>query len=169
MMKNNRGFSYVELILVLAIMAIATGLISLSIGLVGRTNVSKGADKLYSSFEQARASAMGKPDTVLELSCVEGTYYCYVGSASASATDKEEARKEIVTSPVEIKYVLSGTPDSMATLQSGTIVFKYDQATGAFKKSPTLGDYCDQIVITNGNTMATIKMYPATGKIELVY
>lgn len=168
-MKDNKGFSYVELILVLAIMAIAVGLISLSIGLVGRTNVSKGADKLYSSFEQARAMAMGKPDTVLELSCVDGTYFCYVGSSTASAADKQAARREIVTSPVEISYVQSSVPGTMVPFNSGTIVFRYDQATGAFKKSPTIGDYCDQIVITNGNTMATIKMYSATGKIELVY
>ena len=39
MNKNNKGFSYVEMILVLAIIAILIAMIGLSMGLVSRTNI----------------------------------------------------------------------------------------------------------------------------------
>ena len=60
MKDNNKGLSYVEFIIVIAIMAIAVGLVSLSMGLVSRTNINRGAEKVSSSLNQARNTAMAR-------------------------------------------------------------------------------------------------------------
>lgn len=164
MKKNNKGFSYIELILVLAIMAIMVGLITLSIGTVSRANVNRGAEKLESFLNRARSNTMarGTERGMLSISCEDGAYYCYVGSPAAINKETEL----LVSSGVQIGYYINnGT--SMEMLEDGeTLYVKYVPSTGAFM--PLSGsDYCTSIVLMNGDKVRTIVLHTATGKCTL--
>jgi len=79
--RNNRGFSYVEMLMVLAIMAIMVGLVTISIGLVGRNSVKRTGEELESLIKKARTSALtkGTGQGYLNIALVDGAVYAYVG------------------------------------------------------------------------------------------
>lgn len=60
LIKNNKGFSLLELLIVCAIFAIMVGIIGLSIATVHNANVGAAARKLDSMFAQARSTAISK-------------------------------------------------------------------------------------------------------------
>ena len=57
---NNKGLSYLELVLVIAIMAIVVGFTTISINTVNHNNVSRSSDNLYTVLNKARNTAMTK-------------------------------------------------------------------------------------------------------------
>lgn len=166
MRRNNKGFSYVELILVMAIIAIMIGLMSLTIGLVSRTNVNKAAEKLHATMNQARSTSVARGTTngTLEISYDGSTYYYYVGDPTSA--DKADKKVELISAPAQIAYTVEGGTDLIPV--GSTFTLRYEQATGAFKAISGT-DYCSTVVIYNGDKSATIQLYPATGKCELLY
>lgn len=172
MKTNNKGFSYIELLIVLAIMAIMVGIMAISMGLIGRTNVNRGAEKIVNSMNRARNMAMAKgtDSGVLQIELSNGKYYCYAGNVTSS--ERESIRQDLVSEPVSIGYYLEGDSDTLYTLTDGSyLTLNYNSSTGAFLPMTVGGTsaYCKYIVLTNGDTEAKIELYPATGKCELVY
>lgn len=167
MKDNNKGLSYVEFIIVIAIMAIAVGLVSLSMGLVSRTNINRGAEKVSSSLNQARNTAMarGTDRGTIEISFDGATYYCYVGSLSSP--NKVDLMDELVSQPATIYYKVQGSDDLIEVTQANPLVIKYNQSTGAFLAMPS-GDYCSQIILQHKDQSTGIQLHPATGKSELI-
>lgn len=170
MRTNNRGFSYVEFILVIAIMAIMVGIAALSMGLVNRANVNRGIEKVGSSLNQARNSAMAKGYVrgTFEITRVGDTYYYFVGDANS--TEKDNLKDTLISSPATVGYyvVIDGTETLIPITATNPLVIQYNQSTGAFRPMAD-GNYCTGIVLTNGDKEAVIRLYPETGKSELVY
>lgn len=170
MKKNNKGFSYVELILVIAIMAILIGVASLSIGLVSRANINRGVEKVGSSLNQARNSAMAKGylKGTLEITQVGDTYYYFVGDANS--TNKDDIKEVLVSSPATVGYYIKvdGAETLIPVTESNPLVIQYNQSTGSFRAMAD-GNYCTGIVLANGDKEAVIRLYPETGKSELLY
>ncbi len=167
MKKNNKGFSYVELILVLGIIAIMMGIMALSMSLIGRTNVNKGCDSLNSAMNQARTTSMarGRTNGQITISCEGSKYYYYIGNPSTSEHEKDKIK--FASSPVQVSYTLKSNPGVLQDLDEGeTISIRYDQSTGAFGMA-SVGDFVETIVFSNGDQMATIKCYIPTGKTEI--
>lgn len=164
-MKNNKGFSYVEFILVIGIMAVLVSMVSISMGLVSRTNVNRGAEKLDSSINRARNMAMAKgTDRSIVKITFDGTkYYCYVGSVTG---DSSKGREEIAMSPVTIGYSVQGGAAVQQITTTNPLVLKFDQSTGAFKAMAD-GKYVTKLVFTNSDKTASITLYPETGKTEI--
>ncbi|MBQ7834141.1 MAG: prepilin-type N-terminal cleavage/methylation domain-containing protein [Lachnospiraceae bacterium] len=167
MKKDNKGFSYVELLLVLAIIAIMTGIMALSMSLVGRTNVNKGCDNLNNAMNQARTTSMarGRTNGQITISCEGGKYYYYIGKPGTA--ESNGGKVKFASLPVKVSYVLHSDPGVLESLDEGeSISIRYDQSTGAFGMA-SVGDYVDNIVLSNGDKMATIKCYIPTGKTEI--
>lgn len=167
MKKNNKGFSYVELVLVLGIIAIMMGIMALSMSLIGRTNVNKGCDNLNSAMNQARTTSMarGRVNGQITISCQGGKYYYYIGKPGTTESDKEKVK--FASLPVKISYSLRSNPGVLESLDEGeSISIRYDQSTGAFGMS-SAGDFVDNIVFSNDDQMATIICYIPTGKTEI--
>ncbi len=168
MKRNNKGFSYVEFILVIAIIAILIGLAGLTIGLVSRNNITRGIEKVGSSLNQARSTAMarGSERGAIEISFDGKHYYCYVGDVTSS--DKDNLKTEFATAPVEVGYYVEGDSEFHPVTQSAPLVLKYNQSTGAFLPMAS-GKNCKTIELRRDDKTATIVLYPATGKNELTY
>ncbi len=175
MKTNNKGMSYVELLLVLAIMAILIGVVSISVGLIGRTNVTRGAEKLSSTINQSRSTSMarGSNKGQIEISYSNGRYYYYVGDSAAA--DKEEQKVEFLASPGVLTYGPASNPGAAVTVDDNgeILVIRFNQASGSIK------EFMDQegnmytgtidVTLTNGDKSTTVRVYQATGKCELIY
>lgn len=170
MRKNNKGMSYVELLLVLAIMAILVAVASLTIGLISRTNVNRGAEKLVSAINLARSTSMarGRSDGALEITYDGDNYYYYIGNVSAA--NKDDLKVEFLSSPATVTYATAAAPANQVPFTR--LIINFDQSSGkivaCFDQSANV-IICDNITLSNGDKTATIKVYPATGKCDLVY
>ncbi len=167
MRKNNKGFSYVELIIVLAILAVLIGMVSISMGLISRTNVAKAADKLENTLNQARTTAMarGSSQGSIKIRCGnDGWYYYSVGNG-------EEVKLVSTQATISLSYTdTSGGSASVVTSEltsGGAVTISFNQSTGAFNTIPGTTYYWENIKIQNGDKVAEIKLYPHTGKCEI--
>lgn len=174
MRRNNKGMSYVELLLVLAIMAILIGVVSISVNLIARTNVNRGAEKVTSTLNQARSTSMARGNVKgrMEISCKDGRYYYYVGDLTAA--DKEEQKVEFLASPGIVSYAPANNPDAQVQILEGhVLVIAFNQASGSVQnysdQAGTVYSGTMDITLSNGDDSAVIRVYQATGKCELLY
>ena len=78
---NNKAFTYVELLLAIAIMTAMVGFVSLTIGTVHRNDVNRAADKVYSSVNAGRNISLtnGSKNGWCNFTVKNGNLYCYNG------------------------------------------------------------------------------------------
>lgn len=129
--SSNYGFSYVEMIIVLAILAIMAAFISISIGTNRRNEVNRTSDKLESLVNQARTSAMtkGTERGKLNIAFCDGAYYAYVGEAKGSDVAIKDAGEKIASGNVMI--TIAGNIDA----SSPTRCLTFMQNTGGLQGS----------------------------------
>lgn len=162
-MKNtNKGLSYVEMILVIAISSIVVGLSTMTIGILSRNNAEKAATKLSSALSKAQALSMAKGtyNGCISLVQSDGSYYYYYGSDSAASV-------KFASSPCTVEVI----DDSNNSVPIGTtpIIYYFSSTTGGV--DATKPDSCTsyKIKISNkGKTNVYLKIYKTTGKTELV-
>ena len=159
MCKNNRGFSYVEMILVIAIIAILIGLVGLSMGLIDRTNISKATSNLESAMNRARTTSMARGSNAgkIEIVNVDGWYYYSIGGGE---------QVKLVAEPVSIGWYY-GTDFVPLDSSGDSLTLKFVPSTGAFEKETVSGEYCTSIVLYNEGKESTLILYPQTGKCEI--
>ncbi len=163
MKDNNKGFSYVELILVLAIMAIMIGMLSLSYSYVTSNNVSKAAAKMESVFNTARIVSLskGSEQGALNIMQEDGKVYYCIGKFDPDDPNCPEWNK-IAQTPVYITLANNG---SHSDLPNGSIIiYKYNPSSGAFKSDAF--PY-NEIIFTNGNKESSLILFKATGKCKV--
>ncbi len=152
---NQKGFSLVELIVVIAIMGIVAvgGLISMS--LVSGQNAKGCCEELESYIQQTRMTAMSRADATLKIYTKSDGVYVRLSTAS------EEVR--IGKVGISASYVDTG--GNTVNLTSGTeLEISFDRSSGAFKPLGGGTNYCDKIVLKQGERIYTLKMIPRTGK-----
>ena len=160
MKENNKGFSYVELILVLAIMALMVAMIGISYGLVTRNNVTKAAAKMESVFNSARVTSLskGSEEGAINLYAQNGIIYYSIGKYDPDNGLVPEWNK-FAQSPV---YVTLSDGSSNTDLGTSVVTFKYNPSSGAFKACPY-----SKVIFSNGNTESTLTLFKATGKCKV--
>lgn len=173
-MRNNKGISYIEMILVIAIATILTGLVTVSIGLINRSNVSKGATRLESGFSHSKILSMSKnpsDGSITILPTNKGLCYYY-------GTNNKNLYK-IANSPCTVWVKIDDTEFGIAENSNVKYTFTYKHDSGAFDKitKATLDDSvkdtfpmtnCSIIVRNNRGSEATLKLLPKTGNTELI-
>ena len=73
--NNNKGFSLVELIVVIAIMSVAVSLVSYSFASVYRARSKRAAETLDAVISQCKIDSMSGLDCALEVALDDGDYY----------------------------------------------------------------------------------------------
>ena len=94
--NNNKGFSLVEVMVVIAIMTILVGIAAVSYNVVVNANISAAAKALNSDFTTARTTCMAKgpEEGTLTLKVIDGKLYSYIGSpADGLAADASQMKK----------------------------------------------------------------------------
>lgn len=166
---DNRGMSLVEMIIVVAIMAVILGIAGLGLGVISGKPAEKCAQKLTTGLQTCRTVTMGK---------YAATCYVYRDSVTQEIKLKQEIQKssadgieilndEVVgEAGVTLKLIYSD--GTQGYLDSATIAtFGFNRGTGALEDKTGTGVYCTQLEVSKGNTTRTVKIVPLTGRITL--
>ena len=177
--NKNGGFSLVELIIVVAIMAIVVGVIGLSVGTLTGRKTAKCADEIVSTLERARVLTLGKEQNQVEFVLLQnsstGEYRAQIYQGGTIVSDRSVG-KEPTT--IQVYFDDDFTPYNLSQLK-GTLPYVsatdglhlvLNRASGAFEEktcaaADTVKDYCKKIVISNGTRTITITTVGRTGKI----
>ncbi|MCH5265666.1 MAG: prepilin-type N-terminal cleavage/methylation domain-containing protein [Lachnospiraceae bacterium] len=140
--KNKQGFSLVELIIVIAIMAILTGLMGLGFGYL-RTADSKGvAYGINSGLSDLKSRTMAKSEAVyMHLVERDGNYYLNYTDSEDALSESEGLGEKIGSSAVEVKC------DGTELPAEGDVCFAIRRKDGAFTKGPEK----IEVTATNGS------------------
>lgn len=140
---KNKGFSYVEMIVVIAVMTILASFATLSISMVNRNNVNKACDKAISFINEARSSSItnGTDSGYVIFYSSDNGLFCYVGEAltSINISDSNQHWEKICSSGVDFYNGASkldeGDSVSLQFKQStGGLVVSTDSPILMFKK-----------------------------------
>lgn len=169
MKKDHRGLSLIEIIVVIAIMAILAGSVGIGVGMVLRRPVDECASKLQSSLQSNRITAMGKISTKLEIYMDDG--YIYIRETIESADGIRSTESRIGDRGILLEYKLSGSTTMIPLPEDGSpLILSFDRSSGAFKDLRDMGlpnVYCEKIVISKGDRVKELTLARLTGKVTL--
>lgn len=168
---GNKGMSLVEIIIVVAIMALFIGGVSFSINWASGKAAEECAKKLAYSLQQARTMAMGKNSTIITVK-TDGSGNIITVTKIISNTDSGESTNEITSTVgkknVSVKFD-DGSSGDRDLNGGGEVVFEFDRASGALKKldNAEVNAASLEFTISKGNTKRTIEIVPITGRISV--
>ena len=173
--RNNKGFSYVEMLVVIGIMAVMTGFLAMTIGTVNRNNVRRAKESIESKFNEARIAAMSKgtKNGNLVIARYKGSIYTYIGAMTNSAGDAYSAEDyskmgEKLCSSNLIVMVDGNTFED----NSDVLYIQFKQSTGGINKYTGVDPDSakSQFIVTVANQKNTMvssfRVYKSTGKIK---
>lgn len=169
MKKDNKGTSLLELIFVMAILAVLSCSIGLGIGLISGRPADECAGKLKSMMQNNRITAMGKYEAWLEIFATPNGGVMVREIINGSAKPYETLVKKGVT--VQYKVDNDATYRPLGGILDPLII-SYNRSSGAFHDLSRMdvsltGKYCTEIIISKGNTEKVLKLSYLTGKISL--
>jgi len=150
---NNKGITYVELIIVISIMSIMAGFVTISMGTVYRNNVGRASDSLESAAKEARNTSLAKgtENGCLNLLYENGKLFAYVGQEVKSANELKSNNYNVVAQGLDsngglhVKYYDADGNNYSDSPLSGTLYcIKFKQSTGeclGLQHSYIDGDY----------------------------
>lgn len=163
-MKNNKGLSYIELILVIAIMVLITGVTALSLNYMTRTNAVKAADKIMSEINRSRTLSLAKGTDKGEFHMVYVDGKIQVGVGEAGSLKYQV----VANSPVEVVCVYkNGDMMPLDTFGAGGMSIRFEPASGKMLVGTGHTVPIQLLQISNGETIAEVVIYEETGKTEL--
>lgn len=164
-LKNNSGFSLLEIIVVLAIIMILTASATLSIAYVNNANVSKAANTLDAAINTAksRSMAMGPDLGELILSTNNGKLYYRIGDTGERVMicNKEISVYTAVTSTYTMGNV--GYGGAIDTTGSGDIAKIRFTTSGTVDEANCSG-YFTKFRFERGKRNVEVILYKETGK-----
>ena len=176
MEKNDKGFSLIELVVVIAIMAILVGLIVVSLSTVFGTKALECAEKVSAKIDSVKTGSVSLYNETMELKYDTDGYYTECGvftidkNANSVAASDPEIRKVGAKNIVVKAYTTNGAEYNVA---SNYITISFDRSSGAFAPAQVNGAvvmdgttplYFDKITFSAGNRTYTLQMVPETGK-----
>jgi len=161
--QDNRGISLVEIIMVVAIMAIVGGGLYIGINAISDKPSQQCAEKLVQSLNRHRTTAMGKKSTSYKLT-VEDERIVVYETVEGSTTGPVP----ISDRTVDVYYTIAGTETKLSAAAPLTLEFK--RGSGGFEKVAGKGDYCTQLRVIRGdkaNTEYIVELSSLTGKVNI--
>ena len=164
---NNKGYSLLEAIVIIAILGVLTGFMATSSGLFDGRRVKACADSVSSLLDKVRLANLGKDEVTLTIykdtdQAIKAKIVTKVVLKNDSTTEKTFI-EDVSDDNVEMSYStdISGSSENLAG--AAGMVFNFNRNTGAIKDTSPNGIQC--IILRKGNAEKKIKIYAATGKI----
>ena len=170
MKKDNRGLSLVELVIVMAIMAVLGTVVSIGVNLVTGRPADKCASRLQTVMQNNRMTTMGKLDASMRIymDAAGGIYVDELIKVNESTTNT--VTTQVGEAGVVLFYKITGEADYRELTPGTALLLSYDRSSGAFKDLTSMGlsgHYCEEIKIVKGNRTKILKLSYLTGKISL--
>lgn len=179
--KNNKGFSLVELIVVIAIMAVLAGIVTTSMSTLSGRQAQKTCEKTLSVLETVRTQTMGKRTVTATLYKADSGYTIKtVSTNSSSGGDESTKENHVDGSSVTASYYctsasveLSSIADSSWTaIDENGITIAFDRSSGAltnFAGDLSSTDYSEiylKFTQNGSDKVYVLHFYVDTGVIE---
>lgn len=124
MMKNNKGFSLIELIIVIAIMALLSALSVVTFAMANRQRPNKVMSNVmnYAKYSKSLVQSYTKDFCMVIMKCDDNNYYVFHGTATGDTESelrdsfRPQNMKKVSVSPTSSETVLRNQPDSSLTL-----------------------------------------------------
>lgn len=164
MKQDNKGFSLVELIIVIALMSVMLTIVVYGNGMLSTKAVGQCSQQLYSSIQFCRTTTMGKSDGSVSLTLKRDTDNKIILEENIGGTVRE---LEIGKADLTISYTVNnGLVTELASDEE--ILLCFDRSTGGLKRTANSNtEYYTDIIIAKGTKAKTIKIIPFTGKVSL--
>lgn len=160
---NNKGFSLIELIVTIGILAAITGSLIWSTSFLEAGNTRKCAEQIDALLGKARIETMSKSDDYSLVIYQDAEKY-YARITSTPLTDTTKGT-ELGSHKIKIYYRVEGEASDRQVLGAAQLVLQFDKSTGAFKP-PAVGGIVTYINIktTAGGTGRYVYLVGTTGK-----
>ena len=181
-MKNNTGFSLVELIVVIAIMAMLIGVIALGYSSIAGTDAKECASDLNTYLAETKTGTLGKDyqelrifaDVTTNEKKAEFVIYQYQADPAHPGEVLLEMAKEVIRtevvgkSSVEITCTFSDGSEIPIDSTGKSVTLAFNRASGAFVPAK-INDVqttleCVLITIRKGSRVYSIELITKTGK-----
>ncbi len=184
--KNNSGYSLVELLVVVSMLAVAVGIISLSVSVMFSRDAERVARTIDDQISEVRMAAMSKPGEYvltiktnsdgignqIEIKKTEVVLHDPT-SPDPAPTPSEETKTIDIDKDAYIMFGESGSvPDDPASADYGDIVITFDKANGSINGITAFGNPADLtksfeikcIARKNTSKEKKIEIMPVTGR-----
>ena len=161
-MKDNRGFSLIELIVVIAIMGIASGIVAYVLVNMSSARAKTAAEDLKAELETTRVLAMSRGGGKMKLYRDANGDIWAERVITNDVTDGSESgdKKKIGTSAITITYHVKDSADYDIT--NDPCEFTFHPGTGEFTGSR----FIDSITVSGGGKTVKLILWKLTGRVE---
>lgn len=139
--KQNKGYTLVELIIVVAIFSVLLGILVPSLNALVGYRVRRATSDIGTALDRTREEAMNRLVAEMKLEWIDGDgyYISYIltrGREGTGAKLTEEDKTKIAPSKTRISYLGSdgNTYELGKDGTEHTLILTYDRATGAFRE-----------------------------------
>lgn len=172
-MEQNKGFSLIELIVVIALITVLMSVGILQMRMVRGYYAKQCAEEVEAQLNKVQITNMARKATELVIykNVTDNEYYAKIIENKGTALEKFTERK-LGRSSLEITYSMDSKDTDIRTLDgTAPITIVFDRATGELKRMDgTNAIGCHRIWIKqrgNDQKVYTITIYQETGKIEV--
>ena len=152
---KNRGFSLIELIVVIAIMAVALAVGGYALNAISLANAKNCATEIKTSLEKTRSLACSTDG--------DETMSLYRSSSGKVVIEKEGTTKEIGGKSVKVEYRVKDGDYQPIGSQANRLTFGFNRSTGGFNEGSTV----ENLKVTGGGKIYILTCYKLTGKIKM--
>lgn len=175
--NDNKGYSLVELIIVIAIIAVLTGTLIFSISMIFSANARTCANDIKSALAETKITSMGKSEAFVEIyrdannGCIYSRQFMKKEDGSWYGKDPEK----IGNARVYVAYCVDGGSETELA-EGDAIYLAYERSSGSFMSTSTMQKsdgtsaaiaYYSKIHVMGGNKDLQVSLIKLTGKVSV--